>query len=117
LVIGFGLYTSSSSGNDNIWIQIIAWCVFILPGILIFAVTLKQRIVIQLDENGIFYYGKFITNWKNFQAAYLREEYISEKSISRRYYIYIHYLDSVSMSEMQFRIPMFETLNRAEEDI
>ena len=91
--------------------------VFTLPGLLFIVASFRQRVVMRIDVNGIYYLGELITNWPNFRRVYLKEDYLNDASLDKCYYLHIQYFNATQNLVLEDKIKMRNTFNRGEEDI
>ena len=75
----------------------------------------KKNDIIKINKNGIYYYGRLITNWFNFVKAHVTQE---EKAfaISDNFILLVQYKTAKGSIETE-KIPLTNTQDKSEEEI
>ncbi len=88
----------------------------IIPAIFFLVHAFRNKIVIEVNKEGIFYYGSLLTNWSNFISADYKQEEIPG-SLQDNFVLLIEYYKPETGMYYVSKIKLTGTLNKAEEDI
>ena len=90
----------------------------IVPAIL-FAMRGKNKsVIIRINKNGIYYYGKFVTSWENYIDGNIEQDPDrKESSITDDNVLLISYYKEGEEGCFVRKIPLTNTQDRAEEEI
>ena len=66
----YGLITITTNYQNIKSYEYIA-CVMFLPALFFLKKAQRKKIVLQLDESGLYFRGKLITTWQNFVSGYI----------------------------------------------
>ena len=102
--------------NNSITILLITIGVLIIPALYFIKRGSSKAIVMTINKNGFYHYGKLITNWNNFIDVAVKEE---EKmlSITDNFALFIKYYKDGEPGYFGRKIKLTNTQNRAEEEI
>lgn len=117
IFIGISLALMSASSfaymKDNFFSAFIA-----LSAALCITMGIQKKIVLQIDQSGIYYYADLLTNWENFMKAHYQEEsYSTGETMNTAYFLYVEYFVASANSVCVSRIMMKNTLDKSEESI
>jgi hypothetical protein len=88
----------------------------IIPAIIFIVRGFKDKIVIEINENGLFYHGALVTNWTHFiTAKYEQEEKVM--SLQDNFILLIDYYKPETGKRYTSKIKLPSILNKSEEDI
>ena len=81
----------------------------------------KNRIVITVNKEGIFYYETLVTNWNNFVSAKFIDQapQLSKSSLgfSDQFFIALRYRKTADAALYERKIPLTNTQDKSEEEI
>jgi hypothetical protein len=87
---------------------------FIIPAYVFYSKGQQANIIIKINKDGIYYYGKLITEWNDFDNAYINDK-MALGSFSDNFVLVIeHYRGDLLYRK---NIPLTNTQNQSEEDV
>ena len=100
------------------------WFIYLgilMPAIISISKLKRNRSIIIINGNGIYYHNNLVTDWTNFSNAYIAEETptVSTYSagLSDKFRIMIVYFDPNKSANYIYKMEMTESQNRSEEQI
>ena len=118
VMIGFfSLFFVAASASISLWLSILP---FALAVVFLAKATRKPTIMI-VNKQGFFYYGRLITNWKNFVAVEFADEIRipdeNSSGLGDNFSLLIKYYKDEQAGCYQCKIPLTNTQDKAEEEI
>lgn len=111
------VFVISFLAGDHGWINYIESLLFLLiPGVVFLAVGRRNKTVISINRLGLFYYGKLVTNWKNFSDARLIQE-LETGDINEKHYLQIRYFKTNQFQLFGRKLFLSSTLDKADAEI
>lgn len=87
---------------------------FIIPAYIFYSKGQQTNVIIRVNKDGIYYYGKLITGWSDFDNAYVTDK-MALQSYSDNFVLVIeHYRGDLLYRK---KIPLTNTQDQSEEDI
>jgi hypothetical protein len=93
----------------SIWIMLVPAIIFLIRGFL-------HKTIFTIDKNGIYQYGKLVTDWKNFVSANITQKEITG-SIKDNFILVIDYYNTEELCYHERTIPLADTQTKSEEEI
>ncbi|MFL5789556.1 MAG: hypothetical protein ACJ748_15965 [Flavisolibacter sp.] len=103
-----------TSYQYNIYIKSVY--IVLIPAIIFTLKGFNKRTIILVNNKGIYYYGQFITDWNNFNKAYLTQDNYSG-DIKDDFVLVINYYNTEEGENYERRIPLTNTQDKSEEEI
>ena len=88
----------------------------LFPAIIFLIKGIRNKIIILINANGIFYRGKLIASWENLVSAYITEDE-TPGSFAVNFKLAIVYNVPETWERYLIKLPMSTTQNKSEEEI
>ena len=88
----------------------------IIPAVLIIRRGLKNRVVIRINKQGLFYYNSKITDWSNLLEASI-SEYMEPGDINSRFVLILILREFNNNHFITYKIPLASTFDRDGDEI
>ncbi len=102
--------------NDLKGFEYLGLLITLIPGVYFFVKTFNKTIILEINEKGIFFHGKLLTNWENFISANYDQKDVL-LSLQDNFYLQVDYIKPGTGMQYTSKINLPNTLNKAEEDI
>lgn len=117
IIGGFFFLLSLFMLKDFLWIGLIVCAI----GIGTLIVSRRNETVMTINREGFFYYGRLLTNWKNFVSAEFLDELPVQASgsagLSDQFFLSIRYYKDNKPGCFALKIPLTNTQDKSEEEI
>jgi hypothetical protein len=109
-------FVSMSFGDYGWRNYLVAIGLFLIPGAIALAKGQRNSIIIKINKTGFYYAGKFITDWKSFYDARIREK-METGSYEDNFILDLRYYSTDRSLVYTLSIPLTNTQDRSEEEI
>lgn len=118
LIIGlFLLAFAAVIAKDYIWMALVV----AIPGIASLLASRRNQVIMKINKTGFYYYGKLLTDWKNFVSAEFMDEMpvlvSGSAGLADKFSLYIKYYKHDKPGCFGRKIPLTNTQDKSEEEI